>query len=151
MKPTPAEIDALPPRELDAMIAEKLGLPVKWSTPPYFPMSGYLADCRYPWLKGVHDGVEYDWAPVPHYSSDLAAAFALGEEMERLGMGDRYAMILRASGLDDERDRTYYRDHPLQLRCPDTWAKVFLVAHADALTRARAAARCLAEAEGNHE
>lgn len=59
--------------ELNAAIAaEFYRLPVVWSTPPYAGSErwGYDPNARYPWLKGLKDGCNYDWAHMPKYSTD---------------------------------------------------------------------------------
>lgn len=73
-----------PGRELDALVAEKvMGLPVKWATDPYREI-GMPEKGRQPYLKGVAGGVYYDWADVPKYSTDIAAAWAVVERFTRL-------------------------------------------------------------------
>jgi len=71
-------------RKIDALVAEHvMGLPVREGPDPYVhagtlrPMSSN----RW-WLKGTAHGCHYDWATVPAYSTDIAAAWAVVEKFE---------------------------------------------------------------------
>jgi hypothetical protein len=80
---TPIRWKELGARERDALLATELfGFPVAWSTPPYAhdPRTGL-----HPFLKGFSDGVHYDWAECPNYSTDLSAAFQVVEKMREKG------------------------------------------------------------------
>lgn len=69
-------------RELDALVAERvMGLPVKWGEDPYREIGMPSKEGRQPHLKGRAGGVEYDWAPVPRYSTDIAAAWQVVEHL----------------------------------------------------------------------
>ncbi len=80
-----------PGRELDALVAEKVfGLPVVWtSSPPYggFEMKTLAQLGQYgrlPYLKGSANGVAYDWAKVPQYSTDPGDALNVLEHTKLL-------------------------------------------------------------------
>lgn len=70
---TRTEARALSGTELEAALAEALGLPVVWSSDPYYPPRH---PGRMPYLKGEHEGVTYDWASVPRWFT--------GEETQEL-------------------------------------------------------------------
>lgn len=73
-------------RELDALVAEKvMGLPVVWSSEPYVILGGTRREGRFPYLKGRAHGCDYDWAEVPHYSTDIGAALTVAEHMHAQG------------------------------------------------------------------
>jgi hypothetical protein len=74
---TDQEIDALKEgRELDALVATAIGLPVVWGPEPYMK-AGQIREGRFPFLKGTANGCNYDWAAVPNYSTSIADAFTV--------------------------------------------------------------------------
>jgi len=78
-------VSELTDRELDAKVAEiVMGLPVVWSTPPYVEPGSFLQEGWSPYLKGNVNGCEYDWAPVPYYSSTGDGMLAVIERMREL-------------------------------------------------------------------
>ena len=73
---------------LDALLDEHLfKMPVRWGPEPYpaFPVPESMLRMprpERPYRKGIGpDGCEYDWADVPRYSQDIAAAWRIVEQM----------------------------------------------------------------------
>lgn len=66
-----------PSRELDALVHEHVfNLPITFSTDRYY--NGYFVDkVLKPYVNGQYNGVDYDWVPVPVYSSSLVDSLTL--------------------------------------------------------------------------
>jgi hypothetical protein len=62
-------------RDLDKLVAEKLGLNVTWRKEPYLPAS-WPEDWMYSFE--YHGGMV--WDPIPEYSTSIAAAWVLVEK-----------------------------------------------------------------------
>ena len=79
------KIIALQPRELDALVAEKVeGLPVVWAPDPHRVPDRRLTD-HHPWLNGNANGHEYSWEPVKRYSTDWSIMKRVIEAMKADG------------------------------------------------------------------
>lgn len=96
-----------PGPELDAKVAEALGLPVVWSSPPYLSIKH---EGRMPYLKGEAGGCNYDWAPVPRYSTDVGAAFKAVLEFRRIHQPDFRRISFEAGdeNTTKEKERGYF-------------------------------------------
>lgn len=94
------EITALSPRELDALIAEKVeGLPVVWAPDPFRVPDRRLSG-RFPWLKSSVNGLDYDWSPVKRYATDWSIMRRVIEAMHERG----WSCQLRSYLSDNSRD-----------------------------------------------
>lgn len=92
------ELRCLSDREIDAAIAEWLGLPVVWRTlAPYFRPGEPIPEGRHPYLKGIVAGCEYDWAEVCHYTRDLRHLYTIETEIARQCLQRQYIASLMLS------------------------------------------------------
>jgi len=93
-------------RELDAAIAIVMGAEWRILKHPNEPnpttalaMPGSFYFINPHWRKAEPDEVNivrdsYDAGGIPHYSTDIAAAFELQAELEQRGLGPQYAEVL---------------------------------------------------------
>lgn len=76
---------------LDALLDEHLfKMPIRWGPDPYATLpipEGPRPERPYRYGRGP-DRVDYNWAPIPRYSRDIAAAWRIVEEMRRVSPMD---------------------------------------------------------------